>query len=46
MWMDSRDVENPRVGEECVLGNEWKAIQNSEEIFMAGEQGLWGGRYR
>lgn len=43
MWVDSREiVEDPRVGEEGRLGNECERVWNSEEICLAGEQGMWG----
>lgn len=47
MWVDSREtVENPSVGEEWGLENGCDRMGSSEDIFMAGEQGMWGKRHR
>lgn len=42
-WVDSKErVEDPRVGEEWGLEDECDRMGNSEDIFRAGEQGMWG----
>lgn len=43
MWVDSREIiEDPRVAEVGRLGNEGERVWSSEEICLAGEQGMWG----